>query len=127
MVYQCSKTITASAREGDFPEKFKFWKTNKFNSSNTLLFVQAIAITILSGAYVVIPGINKVFVIITNSGTMIYCLAYTLMALGFIAMRRKSPDTEHPFRVGKRKWSWILLCWFTDGNYRVCFNVNLYE
>ncbi|MGY3702813.1 amino acid permease [Vagococcus martis] len=96
------KTITASAREGDFPEKFKFWKTNKFNSSNTLLFVQAIAITILSGAYVVIPGINKVFVIITNSGTMIYCLAYTLMALGFIAMRRKSPDTEHPFRVGKK-------------------------
>lgn len=96
------KTITASAREGDFPEKFKFWKTNKFNSSNTLLFVQAIAITILSGAYVVIPGINKVFVIITNSGTMIYCLAYTLMALGFISMRRKSPDTEHPFRVGKK-------------------------
>ncbi|MGX6971547.1 amino acid permease [Vagococcus bubulae] len=96
------KTITASAREGDFPEKFKFWKTNKFNSSNTLLFVQAIAITILSGAYVIIPGINKVFVIITNSGTMIYCLAYTLMALGFISMRRKSPDTEHPFRVGKK-------------------------
>lgn len=96
------KTITASAREGDFPEKFKFWKTNKFNSSNTLLFVQAIAITILSGAYVIIPGINKVFVIITNSGTMIYCLAYTLMAIGFISMRRKSPDTEHPFRVGKK-------------------------
>ena len=56
----------------------------------------------MSGAYVIIPGINKVFVIITNSGTMIYCLAYTLMALGFISMRRKSPDTEHPFRVGKK-------------------------
>lgn len=96
-----SKTITASAQAGDFPEKFKFWKTNKFNACTSILIVQAIAISLLGGAYVVIPGINKVFIIITNTGTVIYCLAYALMTFGYISMRKKDPNVKHPFRIGK--------------------------
>lgn len=115
-----SKTITQSAREGDFPEKFKFWKTTEFNACKSILLVQAVAISILGASYVVIPGINKVFIIITNTGTVIYCLAYTLMMIGFIKMRKDekgaktSPapastdtttdgkkDNKKPFRIGK--------------------------
>ncbi|EOT47001.1 MULTISPECIES: amino acid permease [Enterococcus] len=97
-----SKTITQSALQGDFPPKFNFWKTNKFNACKSLLLVQAIAISLLAGAYVVIPGINKVFIIITNSGTVLYCMAYCLMAIGFIAMRRQNKAQKHPFRIGKK-------------------------
>ncbi|MGM0181648.1 glutamate:GABA antiporter [Enterococcus sp. AZ150] len=97
-----SKTITQSALQGDFPPKFNFWKTNKFNACKSLLLVQAIAISLLAGAYVVIPGINKVFIIITNSGTVLYCMAYCLMAIGFIAMRRQNKAQQHPFRIGKK-------------------------
>ena len=96
-----SKTVTQSALNGDFPPKFKFWKTNKFNACPNLLFIQAIAISALAAAYVVIPGINKVFIIITNSGTVLYCIAYSLMAIGFLVMRKKEPNQPHPFRVGK--------------------------
>lgn len=97
-----SKTITQSALQGDFPPKFNFWKTNKFNACKSLLLVQAIAISLLAGAYVVIPGINKVFIIITNSGTVLYCMAYCLMAIGFITMRRQNKAQQHPFRIGKK-------------------------
>lgn len=97
-----SKTMTQSALNGDFPPKLKFWKTNKFNACPSLLIVQAIAISLLSVAYAVIPGINKVFIMITNSGTVLYCLAYSLMTIGFISMRRHNKDQEHPFRVGKK-------------------------
>ncbi|WP_297078995.1 amino acid permease [uncultured Enterococcus sp.] len=97
-----SKTITQSALQGDFPPKFKFWKTNQFNACKSLLLVQAVAISLLAGAYVVIPGINKVFIIITNSGTVLYCMAYCLMAIGFIAMRKQNKVQEHPFRIGKK-------------------------
>lgn len=97
-----SKTMTQSALNGDFPPKLKFWKTNKFNACPSLLMVQAILISLLSVAYVVIPGINKVFIIITNTGTVLYCLAYTLMTIGYLKMRSKNPDQVHPFRVGKK-------------------------
>lgn len=97
-----SKTITQSAINGDFPPAFKFWKTNKFNACPSLLIVQAIAISLLSIAYVVIPGINKVFIIFTNSGTVLYCLAYGLMTIGYMSMRKHNVDQTHPFRVGKK-------------------------
>lgn len=97
-----SKTITESAISGDFPPKLNFWKTNKFNACPSLLFIQAIAISLLSVAYVIIPGINKVFIIITNSGTVIYCLAYVLMTIGYISMRKHNASQTHPFRVGKK-------------------------
>lgn len=97
-----SKTMTQSALNGDFPPKLKFWKTNKFNACPSLLMVQAVLISLLSVAYVVIPGINKVFIIITNTGTVLYCLAYTLMTLGYIKMRRENPNESHPFKVGKK-------------------------
>ncbi|OTO71703.1 MULTISPECIES: amino acid permease [unclassified Enterococcus] len=97
-----SKTMTQSALNGDFPPKLKFWKTNKFNACPSLLIVQAAAISLLSVAYAVIPGINTVFIIITNSGTVLYCLAYSLMTIGYISMRRQDKNQDHPFRVGKK-------------------------
>lgn len=97
-----SKTITQSAINGDFPPKLNFWKTNRFNACPTLLFIQAVAISLLAVAYVIIPGINKVFIIITNSGTVIYCLAYVLMTLGYLRMRKQHLNQTHPFRVGKK-------------------------
>lgn len=111
-----SKTITQSALNGDFPPSFKFWKTNKFNACPSLLIVQAVAISLLSIAYAVIPGINKVFIIITNSGTVLYCLAYVLMTIGYIKLRKQNNNASHPFNLGKKSnalayfMSALLLC-----------------
>ena len=96
-----SQTITASARRGNYPPKWRFWKTNKYGLANTVLIVQAIVISLFSGVYLLIPAINTAFVMLVNATSLMYCLVYVMMAIGIIRLRKVAPDLKRPFRIGK--------------------------
>ena len=97
-----SKTITQSARRGQYPPKFKFWKTNKMDVSKAVLFTQAAVISIFSLVYLLIPGANSAFLTLVNATTIIYCFVYIIMAAGIIRLRKTHPQLKRPFRVGKK-------------------------
>ncbi len=97
-----SKTITQSARRGEYPPKFKFWKTNKLDVSKSVLLVQAAIISAFSLVYLLIPGVNSAFLTLVNATTIIYCFVYVIMAVGILKLRKSQPQLERPFRVGKK-------------------------
>ncbi|MCI8340032.1 MAG: amino acid permease [Eggerthellaceae bacterium] len=96
-----SQTITASARRGNYPPKWRFWKTNKYGLANTVLIVQAVVISLFSGVYLLIPAINTAFVMLVNATSLMYCLVYVMMAIGIIRLRKVAPGLKRPFRIGK--------------------------
>lgn len=97
-----SKTITQSARRGQYPPKFKFWKTNKLDVSKTVLITQAAIISIFSLVYLLIPAANSAFLTLVNATTIIYCFVYAIMAVGIIKLRKAHPEIARPFRIGKK-------------------------
>ena len=97
-----SKTITQSARRGQYPPKFNFWKTNKLDVSKAVLVTQAAVISIFSLVYLLIPGANSAFLTLVNATTIIYCFVYIIMAVGILKLRKTHSQLERPFRVGKK-------------------------
>lgn len=96
-----SQTVTASARRGEYPSKWNFWKTNKYGLSVTVLIVQAVIISLFACVYLLIPSINTAFLMLVNATTILYCLVYVLMAVGIIKLRKDQPNLSRPFRIGK--------------------------
>lgn len=102
------KTIILSAQKGLYPPKFKFWKTDKFGDSHTVLLTQATIISIFALVYLLIPGINSAFLELVNATTVLYCVVYVFMAIGFIRLRLKEPNLKRPFKVGNTFIAWIV-------------------
>ena len=105
-----SKTITQSARRGQYPPKFNFWKTNENDVSKAVLFTQAIVISVFSLVYLLIPGVNSAFLTLVSATTLLYCFVYIIMGVGILNFRKTHPQLERPFRIGKKGNGlvWIL-------------------
>lgn len=102
------KTIISSAQKGLYPPKFKFWKTDKFGDSHTVLLTQATIISLFALVYLLIPGINAAFLELVNATTVLYCVVYVFMAIGFIKLRLQKPNLKRPFKVGNTFIAWIV-------------------
>ncbi|RSX54993.1 amino acid permease [Bifidobacterium dolichotidis] len=96
-----SQTITASARRGEYPSGWKFWKTNKFGLSTRVLIVQAVIISVFALVYLLIPAVNTAFLMLVNATSVLYCIVYVLMAIGIMRLRKTQPTLARPFRIGK--------------------------
>ena len=59
-------------------------------------------ISLFAVIYLLIPDINGAFLMLVNAASVLYCIVYIIMAVGFIRMRLRSPELNHPFRIGKR-------------------------
>ncbi|QNQ82226.1 amino acid permease [Lactobacillus sp. PV037] len=102
------KTIVSSAQQGLYPPKFKFWKTDKFGDSHTILFTQATIISLFALVYLLIPAINTAFLDLVNATTVLYCIVYIFMAVGFIRLKIKEPNLKRPFKVGNLGMTWFI-------------------
>lgn len=105
-----SKTITQSARRGEYPPKFKFWKTNELNISKSVLITQASIISLCALVYLLIPGANEAFLALVNATSILYCLVYVIMAIGIVKLRKTQPDLKRAFRVGKKGNGALYTC-----------------
>lgn len=102
------KTIISSAQKGLYPPKFKFWKTDEFGDSHAVLLTQASVISFFALVYLLIPGINSAFLELVNATTVLYCVVYVFMAIGFIKLRIQRPDIKRPFKVGNKFVAWLV-------------------
>ncbi|WP_404804681.1 amino acid permease [Limosilactobacillus avistercoris] len=102
------KTMLASARDGYISPKLKFWKKDKFGDSPSIMYVQAIIVSVFSCAYLLIPDINSAFLDLVNATNVIYCTVYVFMAIGFIKMRVKEPNLKSDFQVGNQFMAWLI-------------------
>ena len=105
-----SKGIFAVGKAGYMPPFFQ--KTNKLGVQKNILFVQGIAVTVLSLLFVVMPSVQSFYQILSQLTVILYLIMYLLMFSGAIALRYKMKKLNRPFRIGK---SGNGLMWFIGG------------
>lgn len=106
-----SQTMIQVAREGLVPSKWGFFKHNNIGVARNVILTQSTCITIFALMYAM-PDINNVFLLLTNTTTLLYCVIYFLIAIAFIRLRYTKPDLARPYRVGKNgngvAWVWTV-------------------
>ena len=78
-----------------------FQKTNKLGVQKNILYVQGIAVTVLSLLFVVMPSVQSFYQILSQLTVILYLIMYMLMFSGAIALRYKMKKLNRPFRIGK--------------------------
>ena len=92
-----SKGIFAVGKAGYMPPFFQ--KTNKLGVQKNILFVQGIAVTVLSLLFVVMPSVQSFYQILSQLTVILYLIMYLLMFSGAIALRYKMKKLNRPFRI----------------------------
>lgn len=111
-----SQTIIQVAKEGLLPSKWGFHKHNSVGVSRNVVLTQSTCISIFALMYA-LPDINSVFLLLTNTTTILYCVIYFLIAIAFIELRYSAKDTPRPYRIGKQGngTAWLLTVAFIFG------------
>lgn len=106
-----SQTMIQVAREGLIPSSWGFFKHNNIGVARNVILTQSTCITLFALMYA-FPDINGIFLMLTNTTTLLYCVIYFLIAIAFIRLRYTEPDMTRPYRVGKHgnmvAWVWTV-------------------
>jgi amino acid transporter len=107
-----SKTITDSARRGFYPPRLRFWKTNRFDVAPTVILTQAIVISLFALIFILVPAVNKAFLLLVTATAIIYIVVYVLMAIGILRLRSTKPTLKRPFHMGSTRVVWVVIAVF---------------
>ena len=92
-----SRGLLLVGRKGYLPPGLQ--KTNKNDVQVPLLIVQAVIVTILSLAFVLIPSVSSAFWVLQTITIELYMLMYILMFLAGWRLRNKRPDVPRAFKA----------------------------
>ena len=103
-----TKGVLASAQDGDLPPLFQ--KVNKKGMPTALLILQALFVTGLSLAFLLMPDVSSSYWILVNLTVQLYLLLYALMFISALILRYKKPEVERSYKVpGKNNLGmWIV-------------------
>lgn len=105
-----SKGLFAVGKAGYLPPFFQ--KTNKIGVQKNILFVQGLAVTLLSLLFVVMPSVQSFYQILSQLTVVLYLIMYMLMFSAAIYLRYNMKKAERPFRIGNKGNG---LMWFIGG------------
>lgn len=95
-----SKGIFAVGKAGYLPPFFQ--KTNANGVQKNILFVQGIAVTLLSLLFVVMPSVQSFYQILSQLTVLLYLIMYLLMFSAAIYLRYNMKKAARPFRIGSK-------------------------
>lgn len=94
-----SKGLFSVGKAGYLPPFFQ--KTNKIGVQKNILYIQGLAVTVLSLLFVVMPSVQSFYQILSQLTVLLYLIMYMLMFSGAIVLRYKMKKAGRPFRIGK--------------------------
>lgn len=92
-----ARSLWAAAKDGALPPFFQ--KVNEHNTPTSILWVQAIFVSILSLVFVYMPSINSSYWALTALTVILYQIMYLLIFLSAIRLRKTHPNYPRPYRV----------------------------
>ncbi len=104
-----SKGLFSVGRAGYLPPFFQ--KTNSIGVQKNILYIQGVAVTLLSLLFVIMPSVQSFYQILSQLTVLLYIIMYLLMFAAAIALRYKMKSAKRPFRIGKGN----LLMWIVAG------------
>ncbi len=103
-----AKGLLQAAQSGFLPEFLQ--KENKHGVAQNLLITQAILVTVLCLAFLLMPSVNGSYWLLTDLSTQLYMLMYVLMFIAAIALKFQFPQKQKSFAIPGKKLGMIITC-----------------
>lgn len=102
-----AKGLLQAAEDGFLPKFFS--KENKHGVASNLLIIQAVLVSLVCLAFLLMPSVNGSYWLLTDLSTQLYMLMYVLMFTAAITLKYKFAQTPRPFAVpGGKLGMWIV-------------------
>ncbi|MFT4059135.1 MAG: APC family permease [Legionella sp.] len=102
-----TKGLLVSARDGSLPARFAY--TNKYGAPTTILFTQAVIVTILSTVFILLHSINAAYWVLSDLSAQMALLVYVFMFAAAIKLRYSQPDQPRGYAIpGGNKVMWLI-------------------
>ncbi len=92
-----AKGLLMASKHGFLPKYLAV--VNKHNVPHRVLILQAIIVTFLGGAFMLLPSVNSIYWLFTDLSTELYIMMYVLMFIAAIRLKLKYPSQPRPFKV----------------------------
>jgi len=84
-------------------------KTNQYGVAGNLLILQAILVSVICLAFLLMPSVNGSYWLLTDLSTQLYMLMYVLLFMAAIYLKYKHPAQARPFVIpGGNIGMWIV-------------------
>lgn len=102
-----AKGLLQAARDGYLPTFFT--KENKHGVASRVLLMQAILVSLVCLAFLLMPSVNASYWLLTDLSTQLYVLMYVFMFAAALYLRYKFPGKKRPFAIpGGKVGIWVL-------------------
>lgn len=91
------KGLLISAEHGYMPAFFA--KRNSHGVASNLMIIQAILVTVLCSAFLLIPSVNGIYWLLTALSTQLYMVMYILMFFAGLKIKKAYPEKLRSFTV----------------------------
>lgn len=102
------KGLAQASEHGFLPMVFQ--KENKHGVPQNLLITQAILVSFVCFAFLLFPGVNGSYWLLSSLATQLYMLMYVLMFLAAFVLRKKIVYSSQAFKIPGKKWGHRLVC-----------------
>ncbi len=102
-----SSGLLQVAKAGYLPRFFQ--ATNRHGMATHIMLIQALAVTMLSILFVVLPSVQAAYQILSQLTVILYLVMYLLMFAAAIYLRFSQPNRPRPYRIpGGVAGMWIV-------------------
>jgi len=92
-----TKGLLVAANDGNLPPLLQ--RTNRNQAPTTLLYAQAVIVSLLSSAFIFMPSINSAYWLLTALASLLYMLMYVIMFVTLIKVRVKFKGAPADFKI----------------------------
>ncbi len=92
-----AKGLLIAAEHGYMPAFFA--KRNGQGVASNIMIIQAVLVTVLCSAFLLIPSVNGIYWLLTALSTQLYMVMYVLMFLAGLKIKRAYPERLRTFTV----------------------------
>lgn len=103
-----AKGLLLAGQHGYIPKKLR--RLNKHGVAQNLLITQAILVSIVCLAFLLMPSVNGSYWLLTDLSTELYTLMYIFMFIAAIVLAAKFYKKGDCFKIAKSKTTMILAC-----------------
>ncbi|GAG62375.1 unnamed protein product [marine sediment metagenome] len=101
-----AKGLLQAAQQDFLPDFFK--KENKHGVAANLLITQAVFVSFMCLAFLLMPSVNGSYWLLTDLSTQLYITMYVFVFLAALWLRHKHPEQPRPFKVfGGKPGMWL--------------------
>lgn len=102
-----ARGLLQAARLGFLPPFLQ--RENKYGVAQNLLILQAILVSLVCLAFLLMPSVNGSYWLLTDLSTQIYMLMYVLMFMAYLKIRHDAPAQTRPYQIpGGNQGAWTV-------------------